>query len=299
MNRDVAFIVVNYNTCGLTEAIIQFFRTVDLPFSHGLVVVDNASTDGSQAMLEQAQGDQVLYIQTHQNLGYGRGMNRGLEAVSSRYACIMNTDLILNREALVALWEFFEGNPEAGVATPVIRWKDGRMQGFLTLPGLCFEYLQTLGGINARRWKKKVKTATGPLRVPGTQGAFFMIRRAMFPERLFDEDFFFYYEDTELAHRYWRQGIPCFALPSVSIIHLGGQSTSAEGGKLFQASRRLYIDKCYGPPHTTWLAGIDRIRIRYKHYKYAFLNSIIKSEKIRAKYEYYGRLARPQDRIES
>lgn len=290
MTVDVAFITVNYNTCALVEELVRFFSSVELPFSYCLVVVDNASTDGSQQMLEQAQGEQLVYIQTNQNLGYGRGMNRGLQAVASRYACIMNTDLVLNQEALLALWQFFEERPEAGVAAPVIMGADGRVQGFLFLPGVWSLYLQTISKLRSKLWKLAVEKSREPLRVPGLLGAFFMVRRSCFDDCLFDEDFFFYYEDSELAHRYWRRNIPCYVLPQVSIVHLGGQSTSAAGGKLFQESRGMYIEKCYGTPHTNWLAQLDRLRLQLKFFKYRVLSRLVKSAKIRSKYEYYARL---------
>lgn len=292
---DVSFILVNYNTRALTEDIIRFFQETDLPFSHCLVVVDNASTDGSQAMLEQAQGERLVYIQTNQNLGYGRGMNRGLAAVPSRYACIMNTDLILNREALVLLWDFFESRPEAGIASPIIRWKSGRMQGFLTLsPSPWLEYVQLFGRIRSQYWKHKLKRAAAPMRVDGVQGAFFMIRRSLFSDTLFDEDFFFYYEDTELAQRSWRNGIPCYALPEVSIIHLGGQSTSASGGILFQKSRRIYLQKIYGSFHARWIGRLDLLRIRWKAFKYEILSRFSADPKLRSKRDYYARLRPPR-----
>lgn len=292
---DVAFITVNYNTCALVADLISFFSSVKLPFSHCLVVVDNASTDGSRELLERTQGDGLIYLQANENLGYGRGMNRGLAAIQSRYACIMNTDLILNREALLALWQLFEERPETGVAAPVIRGADGRMQGFLFLPGIWSLYSQTISKIRSKRWKLQVAKATAPLRVPGVMGAFFMIRRALFSDQLFDEDFFFYYEDSELAYRYWQQGVPCVVLPQVSIVHLGGQSTSAAGGKLFQASRRIYIAKCYGAPHTALLENLDRWRLKLKFIKYRLLCSLVTSDKLKSKYRYYARLLELMD----
>lgn len=287
---DVAFITVNYNTRALVEELIRFFKATTLPFSYRFVVVDNNSTDGSRELLEQEDWEPLLYLQTNENLGYGRGMNRGLAAIDCRYACIMNTDLILNQAALIALWDFFENNPTAGVATPVIMGSDQRIQGFLFLPSLWSLYFPTISKLISKRWKLRVEKAVAPLAVPGVLGAFFMLRCAMFAAPLFDEDFFFYYEDSELAHRYWQQGVPCFVLPQVSIVHLGGQSTSAEGGRLFQHSRRLYIEKCYGPPHTVLLARLDRVRLKAKYYKYLVLQSLIKNNKVRSKYDFYARL---------
>lgn len=288
---DIAFITVNFNTKDLLEQLVIFFRKAKLPFTWTLTVVDNASTDDSLEFL--AECPEVFTIPNAENIGYGRAMNRGLAAVASRYACIMNTDLILNQEALIALWEFFEQQPAAGVASPVILGSDNRIQGFLFLPGILSLYSHTLSKIRNKLWKLKVARSSTPLKVPGVLGAFFMIRRSSFTDPLFDEDFFFYYEDTELAHRYWRQEVPCYVLPQVSIVHMGGQSTSASGGRLFRESQRIYLEKCYGAPHTQWLAMLDRLRLRVKHTKYRLLRMLIRSDKIQSKYEYYARLVRP------
>ncbi len=288
---DVAFITVNFNTCALTADLIRFFRETELPFSHCLVIVDNASTDGSRSLLEQAANDRVFYIQANNNLGYGRGMNRGLEAVTSRYACIMNTDLILNQDALVTLWDFFEDTPNAGIASPVIIGSNGRIQGFLFLPGILSMYSEVIAKIRSKSWKLKVERSQRPLLVPGVMGAFFMIRRSLFDKTpLFDEDFFFYYEDTELAHRYWIQGLACYVLPNTSIIHLGGQSTSVAGGKLFQQSRHIYISKCYGDLHANILQRLDRAKLYSKFLKYRLLTCFINSKSLRSKFDYYSRL---------
>ncbi len=290
MSVDIAFITVNFNTCRLVADLVDFFSRTELPFSYCLVVVDNASSDGSREMLERMQSDRLIYLQTNQNLGYGRGMNCGLASVASRYACIMNTDLVLNRDALVALWEFFEESPHAGVASPLILGANGRQQGFVFHSGILSLYSDTVCKVRSKIWKRRVAQADAPVAVPGVLGAFFMVRRSLFSDGLFDEDFFFYYEDTELAHRYWRNDIPCYVLPHVSITHLGGQSTSVSGGKLFQESRRMYIRKVYGDRHAAVLERLDRFRLYLKYVKYLLLAGICPTEKIRSKQRFYARL---------
>lgn len=293
MIYDIAFVTVNFNTVKLLSDILAFFSSAELPFSYRLIVVDNGSTDGSKEFLEKMHGsDSLVYIQASENLGYGRAMNLGLGSVDGRYACIMNTDVLLNIEALSALWSFLEGRPDVGVASPLILGADGRQQGFLFHPGIMSVYSQTVCKMRSKLWKKRVERASAPLPVPGVLGAFFVIRRSSFPEaRLFDEDFFFYYEDTELAHRYWSAGIPCYVLPNVSIVHLGGQSTSASGGKLFQQSRRKYVSKLYGERHAIIISKLDSLRIYMKFFKYRLLRMFYPSSSVLSKYDYYSRLA--------
>lgn len=290
MQVDVAFITVNYNTRTLVEELINFFKVTNFPFSYRVIVVDNNSTDESKELLEQERWEPLLYLQTNENLGYGRGMNRGLALVESRYACIMNTDLILNQEALIRLWNFFQANGHAGVAAPLIRRADGRQQGFIFHPGILSLYSDLACKVRLKRWKLQIERSNGPVMVPGVLGAFFMIRRSLFSNVLFDEDFFFYYEDAELAHRYWKAGIACYVLPQVSIVHLGGQSTSVAGGRLFQASRRLYVEKLYGKTHASLVGGLDRFRLYGKFLKYQILSVFCPTVKVRSKLEFYSRL---------
>lgn len=293
MQVDVAFITVNYNTRALVEELISFFKTTELPFTYCFVVVDNNSTDGSQELLEQERWEPLRYLQTNENLGYGRGMNRGLAAVDCRYACIMNTDLILNQAALNALWHFFENTPDAGVATPVIYGNNLRIQSFVFHPGIILLYLPWMGKMLGKLRKIQVKSALDPIRVPGVMGAFFMIRRSCFTrDALFDEDFFFYFEDAELANRLYNQKIQSYVLPQVSIIHTGGQSTSENGGRLFYASKQIYINKCHGIGHVKTIEKLDNIRILLKYIKYWFVVKLFRTEQTYGKFMYYSRLVR-------
>lgn len=285
---DIAFITVNYNTKKLVEDLIIFFKTTSLPFSYTLVVVDNNSTDGSKEMLEAENWESLLYIQANKNLGYGRGMNRGLQAIQSKYACIMNTDLVLNMDALTKLWNLFENKPDAGVASPIILGSDNRIQGFLYLPGVLPMYFETLAKIRSKLWKLKVQKGKSPFKVPGVMGAFFMIRRSMFTDTLFDEDFFFYYEDTELAHRYYNQSIACYVLTDTSITHLGGASTSINSRKMFYKSQDIYLNKCLSFPHNILLKKLSFARLKSKFYKYKLLSLFTKNSNISEKLHYYS-----------
>ena len=197
---DIAFVTVNYNTHALIEDMLLFFAQASLPFSHILVVVDNDSSDGSQEFLSQQKN--TVYIQNGENLGYGKAINRGIQAVNSRYVCALNTDVLLSVESLSALWDFMELNPAAGVATPRITNRDGSTQGFVFHKSSLSIFFNLLNRIRTTLLKRKVAEAVDPLKVQGVLGAFFLIRRVLIPDgKLFDEAFFFYFEDTDLAHR--------------------------------------------------------------------------------------------------
>jgi GT2 family glycosyltransferase len=291
---DIAFVTVNYNTCALVQDILDFFQTTSLPFSYSLVVVDNNSTDGSQALLEGRTD--VIYIPAGENLGYGRAINRGVTAVDSRYVCAMNTDIILDETTLVALWKFMEQTPDAGVAAPRITNRDGSTQGFMFHRSMLSIVFNSLNKVRSSILKRKLANATAPMRVQGVMGAFFLIRRSCIPQgRLFDEDFFFYFEDNDLAHRLLDAGVSCYALPSHALVHLGGSSTSLEGARIFYRSKNLYLRKHYGDSFAHMIKVLDRLRLRMKLIKYTVLALLSSSPGIAHKKAHYTAMQHAAD----
>jgi len=286
MPVDIAFVTVNYNTLDCMRELTAFFSNLDVPFSFSFTVVDNNSTDGSQAFLESRP--EVKYLQTGENLGYGRGINRGVAATASKYVCVTNTDVILNRDALVRLWRFLEERADAGVCAPRITYQDGRDQGMVFKASLFSIYANWFAKLLASYQKRRIERATAPLRVDGVMGAFFLIRRSVIPQpALFDEDFFFFYEDTALAHTLKNNGVQCLIVPGATIIHLGGKSGSANSIPSFYESRNLYLKKFYGPRHARAVYFLDRARILRKWSLYSLVARLTASERIKSKQRYY------------
>ena len=284
---DIAFITVNYNTLNYVRDLAAFFLALDAPFTFSFTVVDNASSDGSQEFLSSGPGPH--YLQAGENSGYGRAINRAVAATASKYVCVTNTDVRLNRHALVALWTFLEKRADAGVCAPRVTYEDGRDQGMVFKPSLLAHYVNWFAKLLARRSKLQVAHARGPLAVDGVMGAFFLLRRAMIPcPSLFDEDFFFFYEDTALAHTLKNRGVKCFVLPGVSIIHVGGQSRSASSVVLFYEAKYLYLKKFYGPKHAKCIYRLDRARISYKFAVYSILARFDSSGRVSAKQRHYA-----------
>jgi GT2 family glycosyltransferase len=283
---DIAFITVSHNTLECVSQLTNFFNSLDVPFRFTFTVVDNDSRDGSREFLQSRP--EIIYLQTGKNIGYGPGINRGVAATASKYVCVMNTDVILNREALVKVWRFLEERHDVGVCAPRITYTDGRDQGMVFQLTLFSHYANWFAKTLARYSKLKIAKATAPLRVDGVMGAFFLIRRTVIPPpALFDEDFFFFFEDTALAHTLRNQGTSCFILPSATIIHIGGKSRSATSISFFYASKYLYLRKFYGSPHSKGVYFMDRLRIFRKWSLYSLFSLVFASERIKFKRRYY------------
>jgi N-acetylglucosaminyl-diphospho-decaprenol L-rhamnosyltransferase len=283
---DIAFITVNYNTLECVKKLADFFSMLEAPFSFSFTVVDNNSVDGSQEFLRLHP--EITYIQTGENIGYGRAINRGVSATASKYVCATNTDVILNREALLTLWRFLEQRQDVGLCAPRITYQDGRHQGMVFKRSLFSHYAHWFAKSLARYAKRRIEKASEPVRVDGVMGAFFLIRRSVMPPpSLFDEEFFFFHEDTALAHTLKDRGIPCFVLPDAAIIHVGGMSRSPASVSFFYDSKYLYLKKFYGPLHARAIYLVDRARILRKWSLYSLYSLVTASEQIKSKQRYY------------
>jgi N-acetylglucosaminyl-diphospho-decaprenol L-rhamnosyltransferase len=283
---DIAFVTVNFNTREYVRQLAGFFKSLDVPFTFSFTVVDNGSKDGSREFLQS--DPEIHSLQTGGNLGYGRAINRGVTATDSKYVCVMNTDVILNREALIGLWRFLEGRPDAGICAPRITYEDGRDQGMVFRRSLFSHYAHWFAKAQARYAKRKIANASVPLRVDGVLGAFFLIRRSAIPQpAFFDEDFFFFYEDTALAHTLVNRGVPCFVIPDATIIHIGGKSRSSDAVSLFYDSKYLYLKKFHGPFHARAIHFLDRARILRKWSLYSLVSLVTASERVKSKRRHY------------
>lgn len=257
-----------------------------MPFTYSFTVVDNGSQDGSREFLRSCET--LNYLQSGENIGYGRAVNLGVSATTSKYVCVTNTDVIVNSDALVSLWRFLEEREDAGVCAPRITYKDGRDQGMVFRPYLFSHYAHWFAKIVANRNKRRVAEAKEPLRVDGVMGAFFLIRRSAMPlPALFDEDFFFFYEDTVLAHTLMNQKVACFVIPDARIVHIGGGSGSALAVRHFYQSKYRYLQKFYGSPHTKFIYLLDRVRALRKWVTYSVLATVIGSERMQTKKQHY------------
>ena len=112
---DMSIVLVCWNNREYLRPCLESLYDGDLQSSFDVVVVDNGSTDGSQAMLRDEYPD-VLIIQNNHNVGLGRASNQGIEATRGRYVLLLNNDTIVNGPSLDALVDFLEANPQAGAA---------------------------------------------------------------------------------------------------------------------------------------------------------------------------------------
>lgn len=215
--RDVRAVIVSYNSA---IPLGRFAR--ELSACVPLLVVDNASTDGSAEACE-AWGIDVLRLNT--NVGYGAAVNRGVAELSgdTRYVLVLNPDVGLDTHAVAALRERLEQRPEVGVAAPRLRNMDGTEQ-------LAARPFLTIGNQLARRARRGRITTRDDSWTPYPDwvlGAAFMVRRRDFAALGgFDERFFLYCEDVDLCWRYRQSGFLVEQLETIWADHAYARSSS-------------------------------------------------------------------------
>jgi len=249
---DVSIIIVNFNTKALLKQCIEsvFEKTQDIEFE--VIVVDNASSDGSQQMVKEVFPE-ITLIESPENLGFGRANNLGSTKAKGRYLFFLNSDTILINNAIRILSDFLDKKTNTGICGGNLF--DENEQGIYSYTMLLPSILSELnafsnGYIEKILYKKDLcfNTTNSPKEVGYITGADLMIRTDLFNMlNGFDSDFFLYFEETELTYRVKKLKYKVFNVPQAKIIHLFGKSSSDSEGKikLSLRSRRLYYKKTY------------------------------------------------------
>jgi len=176
-----------------------------------LIVVDNASADGTRAELARTL-PQALVLASPSNLGFGGANNWALERVQTPYALLFNPDCALTEAAVLALMQAAQRWPEAALLVPQLLDARGR-------PTLNYGWPRHL-------WASSGPAADGPCCVGAACGAVMLLRlAALRPIGFFDTGFFLYYEDDDLCARLLAARLPIVLEPAIRIAHHSRGST--------------------------------------------------------------------------
>lgn len=224
---DISIIIVNWNTRDLLHNCLEsVYRTIG-DIRHEIIVVDNASGDGSAAMLRNRH-PQVRLIQNTENRGFGTANNQALRIMAGRYALLLNSDTVLKDHAVEELFAFMEAHPDAAMACGQLLNADGSKQNSIAaFPDLLT--LLTNMSLLEYLWPKKFPSKRyehrQPIEIDSAVGACLLVRKAAIDAvGLFDERYFFFFEETDWAYQMKRAGWKVHHIPSAFIHHFQGQS---------------------------------------------------------------------------
>jgi GT2 family glycosyltransferase len=245
---DVSIVILSWNTREmLLDAIRSFWPVAGLAAE--LIVVDNASADGSADAVERAfPGARV--IRNARNLGFSGGVNVGLAAARSELILLLNSDTLVVGTAIAALVDYARAHPQAGVVGPRVLNRDGTLQAscwrFPSLLHLALEasYLYQL--FPASRWFNRSRMGGedlgAPRAVDAVSGCSFLLRRSLL-ERIggLDERYFMYSEDVDFCFQTRKAGFEVHYAPVGEIVHFGGGSSRLASQKMFCELRRSVL----------------------------------------------------------
>ncbi|MFA6328071.1 MAG: glycosyltransferase family 2 protein [Candidatus Micrarchaeia archaeon] len=227
----VSIIIVNWNGLPyLPECLSSVFSDKKIAFE--VILVDNASTDGSVEWVEMNY-PQVRVMKNKENTGFAAANNIGAKNANGGYLCFLNYDTVVEKEWLSALVETIENEKQAGAVTAKLLLHQkprtiNTIGGFFSVFGIAGSFGD---GEDAGKYAER-RTVFSP------SGAAFLIRKELF-DKLggFDQKFFMYQEDVDLGWGVWNSGYDVVFQPKSVVYHK--YENKRNPGKMFFISRNL------------------------------------------------------------
>jgi N-acetylglucosaminyl-diphospho-decaprenol L-rhamnosyltransferase len=194
---DISILILNWNTRDLLVKCLDSIAHTAGNLSAEIVVVDNASSDGSRAMVRE-RFPNVRLIENETNVGFARGNNQAMAVSSGRYALLANSDAFVWPGAIRALVDLADSQPQAGIVGAQLVNADGSFQASYT---------------------------RFPI-VDYVEGACLLVRRKAFEEvGGLDESYFMYAEEVDWCYAMRAKGWQVWYQPAAKVTHLGGGSS--------------------------------------------------------------------------
>jgi GT2 family glycosyltransferase len=255
---EVSIVIVNWNTKDLLRnclnSIAEQTRQV-----HEILVVDNASTDGSADMVRQEFPD-ITLIANSANRGFAAANNQAIAVARGRYVLLLNPDTVILDQAIDKMIDWCDEHPDVGCAGCQVMMSDTEIQQtcfadptpfalLVAETGLArvFSRSSVFGRARYSSWDRRRE-----MEVDVVSGMFMLIPRPVLDQVGFlDESFFVYAEEADLCRRIRQAGFRCVFTPVARIVHLdgGGKSSDQISVKMhvqLQKSLLIYTTKHYG-----------------------------------------------------
>jgi len=231
---DISVVIVNYNVKDFLSKCLDSVKKASANLNVEIIVVDNNSSDGSIAYLQNLHPD-VQYFALNENLGFSKANNIGFKHAKGKYILILNPDTILEEKNLDIMYDYMENNPQVGLAGCKVLNPDGSFQlpcrrGFPT-PWVSFCKLFGLQTLFPKsklfaQYNQTFRSIDETYYIDAVMGAYMFTRRELIESvNGFDEDFFMYGEDLDLCHRVKQAGFEIAYFHETSIVHYKGEST--------------------------------------------------------------------------
>ena len=259
MAPTLSIVILSWNTAELTLACLRALvaDAESAKYPREILVIDNASEDGSADQIEAAGLPGVRLVRNDANVGYSAGHNQGAMSVAGKYLCTLNSDTEVRPGALDMLVDWLEEHPDYGAVGPRLVYPDGRVQSAcMAFPGLwtAVVYDNSLskfwpGRAIDAHYKMEAFDHLSSRDVDQPPGTCTVLLRQEFVDMGgFDEELWLFFNDVDLCRRLWKAGRRIRYIAEAEVMHHEGAST-----KSFQAflvmwhrNRLAYYRKHYG-----------------------------------------------------
>lgn len=286
---DISIIIVNYNTYDLTKNTINSVIETADNIEYEVILVDNASADGSIEKLEKDFIDypNIKITKNDTNLGFSKANNIGMRIATGDYFLLLNSDTKLEVDCLQNSIEYIKKDEKIGALGAKVVLPDGKLdhackRGFPT-PKVSLFYLLKLDRLNPKKFGIYDALHIGENEigeVDSLMGAFMLMPKRVLDEVGFlDEDFFMYGEDIDLSYRIKQAGYKIIYYPKSKIIHYKGGSSKKRRRKIiydFHNAMWIFYRKHYYKEYNVIITGLVFLGIWIKYFLEILKNSFKK-----------------------
>ena len=225
-------IIVNYNTKNLLDSCVAVLRTSAAGIKHQIIIVDNASQDGSVEHLRHRFSDCELLF-NESNVGFGRANNQALALARGRYVLLLNTDAFVAADTIHKTVNYLEANPTTGVLGVRLVGRDNVLQPSCRyFPTPWNEFVSRAG---LSRWFPLTRLVddmawdhSSIRECDWVPGCYYLVRQSVIDQvGLFDPRFFLYYEEVDHCCAVKAAGWKVVFYPDTTVVHIGGESAKS------------------------------------------------------------------------
>jgi len=253
---ELSIVVTSWNTRDLMRGLLVSLRIHAPSVAHEIIVVDNASGDGTVEMIE-SEFPEVTLIRNTKNVGFAAGNNLGVERAMGAFLLLLGSDTIVHVRSIEVMYEYLAAHPDVGGAACRLLNPDGSHQLSVRRFPRLRDAVLTYSGLH--RWTSRYTmrgfdfSATSEVEQPAA--TCLMLRGSAVTHPLFDERYTILYNDVDLCYRMRERGWRIVYLGSTAITHVGCSSTSQAGSDLRLEMYRniLLYYRLHAGRHAGWI----------------------------------------------
>ena len=245
----VSILILTYNRTDLLKNCLNSALGLDYPNLEFIISDNGSSEDIGGFIKKNYPKEKIKVVRLKENRGLTGGFNFGFKFCQGKYIMILSNDTKIQRKAISYMVRMSEEDSSIGIVSPkIIQMKKPKYLhhagSFLTYSGLLYHY-----GILQNKNNKKYQKS---YYVFSCNGAGFLIRRkVVLRTGLFDDDFFVYYDESDLSHRVWLAGFTVVYHPKAELLHMWGATMQGANPEIWFYNHRNHVSsfiKNLSPP---------------------------------------------------